>query len=153
MTPARLRWGLIFIQIGILILLVNLDVVNWNFGADLVYALPFLLILIGIEKLFTRSRFEIISYLAVVTIFLGGLWIAYDGSYGGEDTSFWHRTTYRLDSDEAVNAIKADIRLGDNNLTIRDSSDDLVYGRFSRMTSLDSTSINTPPFALFSRQP
>ena len=92
MTPSRLRWGLILIQVGILILLVNIGVFNWNFTIDLVSAIPFLLILIGIEKIFTRSRLEFISYLAVFTIFIGGLYIAYRGSYGNAEEGFLNET-------------------------------------------------------------
>lgn len=134
MTPSRLRWGLILIQIGILVLLVNIGVFNWNFTFDLVSAIPFLLILIGIEKIFTRSRFEFISYAAVVVLFFGGLYIAYRGSYGGTDQGFFNETEYTEPHDPEVKAMNADLRIDDGDLTIRDATSDMVYARFAKWT-------------------
>ena len=54
MTPARFRWGLILILIGGLIFLENLNYLNHGFWIDLLIYSPFLLIAIGIEKIFTR---------------------------------------------------------------------------------------------------
>jgi hypothetical protein len=51
MTPARFRWGMLFILLGTLLLLVNADVLSHNFWIDFIYLLPFLLIAIGLENL------------------------------------------------------------------------------------------------------
>ena len=135
MTPSRLRWGLILIQIGILILLVNIGVFNWNFTFDLTSAIPFLLILIGIEKIFTRSRLEFISYIAVIVLFFGGLYIAYRGSYGSADEGFFNETEYQEPYNPEVKTLRADLRIDDGDLTIRDATADMVYGRFSKWTT------------------
>ena len=135
MTPSRLRWGLILIQIGILVLLVNIGVFNWNFTFDLASAIPFLLILIGIEKIFTRSRFEFISYIAVIALFFGGLYIAYRGSYGSPDQGFFNETEYTEPYNPDVKAMNADLRIDDGDLTIRDATSDMVYARFAKWTT------------------
>ena len=135
MTPARLRWGLILVQIGILILLVNVEVINYNFVPDLVYAFPFFLIAVGVEKIFTRSRMEFISYLAVCTIFLGGLYIAWDGSSTDGNPSFFEKTTYREKYDPSVKTLRAVMELGRGDLTVRDATDAMVYGKFAEFTS------------------
>ncbi|MGD8605404.1 MAG: toast rack family protein [Anaerolineales bacterium] len=134
MTPSRLRWGLILIQIGLLILLVNIGVLNWNFTIDLLSAIPFFLIAVGVEKIFTRSRLQFISYLAVLFIFFGGLYVAYEGSYGSERTSYFKESTYQLNANPEVKTIKAVLKLGEGDLTIRDATDDLVYARFADFT-------------------
>lgn len=133
MTPARFRWGLMLILLGLLILLVNLGVINYNFFIDLLTFFPFFLIAVGIEKIFTRSRLQFISYLTSVLLFAGGLYIAFTGSFGGVDTSFFERSSYRQDFDPSIKAITATVRLDDNDLVIRDvSKNDLVYGRFRK---------------------
>jgi len=133
MTPARFRWGLILILMGLLILFVNLGIINYNFFLDLIAFFPFFLIAVGIEKIFTRSRVQIISYLTSVLLFAGGLYIAFTGSYGGMDTSFFERSSYRQDFDPSVKSISAKVKLDENDLVIRDvSKSDLVYGRFKK---------------------
>ena len=137
MTPARFRWGALLILIGVLILLRNINVINYNFFIDLLAFFPFFLIAVGIEKIFTRSRAEFISYLTSVFLLVGGIYIAYTGSYGGDDTSFFKAYTYShsLDEDSPVKTIQATINLDENDLTIRDaSSSDLIYGRFRKYT-------------------
>jgi len=128
MTPARLRWGLLLVQVGILILLVNMDVVSDSFVVDLAAAIPLLLIAVGIEKIFTRTRAEVVSYLAVGLIFVGGIFIAVQGSQGG---SFFHKTSYTQEFDPSVEEIRATLRLGDSDLTIRDVTDEIVRARFA----------------------
>jgi len=135
MTPARFRWGALLILFGVLILLRNIDVINYNFFIDLVSFFPFFLIAVGIEKIFTRTRAELIAYLSSVFLLVGGVYIAYSGSYGGDDTSFFSTSTYRHDIDPSVKAIHATVSLDENDLTIRDaSSSDLLYGRFKKYT-------------------
>ena len=134
MTPARLRWGLLLIQIGALVLLVNIDVINYNFVFELLWAFPFFLIAIGVEKIFTRSRLEFISYLAVAFIFFGGLYFAIQSSYGNSGGDFFESTTYRQELETGVADLKAVVRLGEGQLEIRDATDDLIYGRFASYT-------------------
>lgn len=135
MTPARFRWGLLLVFFGVLILLKNMSVINYNFFIDLLALFPFLLIAIGIEKIFTRSRLEFISYLSSVCLVAGGMYIAVTGSYGGDESSFFQTSSYQLDFDPSVRTIDATVKLGGNDLTIRDASaSDLVYGRFKKFT-------------------
>jgi hypothetical protein len=135
MTPARLRWGLILVQIGILILLLNIEAINKNFVLDLLYAFPLFLIAIGIEKIFTRSRLEFISYVTVCAMFLGGLWVAYEGSATDGNLSWWDKTTYKERYDPTVTALHAVLELGRGDLTVRDATDAIVYGKFAEFTA------------------
>lgn len=135
MTPARLRWGLILIQIGVLVLLRNTGVLNDNFWIPLLIYSPFLLIAIGIEKIFTKTRLKAISYLSVVAIFLLGFYVAFDTSLGGEETSFFSETTFQKDYRPEIKNVNATLKLDNTDLTIRDSGDDLIYGRFDEFTA------------------
>ncbi len=139
MSPARFRWGIILIQLGALILLANLDVINYNWLFEAVVFIAVLLIFIGIEKIFTKTRMQFISYLSSVGILVVGFAIAYNSSVGGSTTSFWSETTYREKFDPSVERINAVLDCDDVGLTIRDVGDDLVYGRFDEFTNKPTT--------------
>jgi hypothetical protein len=133
MSPARFRWGAILIQIGILWLLRNFKVLGSDFWDDLLLYFPVLLIAIGIEKIFTKSRFQFISYLTTVFIFVAGFLVVYAGNVG-QTGGFFSNWTYQLDPDPDVKVVKADINCENSDLTIRDSGSDLVYGEFEKYT-------------------
>ena len=134
MSPARFRWGLILVLLGVLLLLQNAGTINSNFWADLLMWFPVVLIAVGLEKIFAKSRVKLISYLTSVGLFVGGLAIALAGSYGGEDTSFFGETSYELENDSDVKLLNVLLDLDGTDLTIRDSGRDLVYGEFDRFT-------------------
>jgi len=139
MSPARFRWGSILIQLGILVLLANLDVINYNWLFEAVVFIAVLLIFVGIEKIFTKSRFQFISYLTSIGILVVGFAIAYNSSVGGSSTSFWSETTYQLEFDPGVERINAVLNCNDVGLTIRDVGEDLLYGRFDEFTNKPMT--------------
>jgi len=134
MTPARFRWGTILITVGVLLLLRNADVLNDNFWINLLIYSPVVLIAIGIEKIFTRTKVQFISYATSVLLFGSAMFIAFGSGMGGSDSSFFRRTSYSLEPEGNVELIEADLSLGETNLTVRESGKDLVYGRFDSNT-------------------
>ena len=131
MTPARFRWGMLLVLIGTLLLLVNADVLNHNFWIDFVYFIPFLLIAIGIEKIFSHTRLKMISYATTVLVVAGALYVAFEGSTYTESGSYFESSTLVYDEDVSkVDLIDAEIDLGNSSLTIRDASDELLRARF-----------------------
>ncbi|HWR82428.1 MAG TPA: hypothetical protein VN285_03935, partial [Candidatus Deferrimicrobium sp.] len=122
------------ILIGVLLLLRNAEVFNDNFWADLLLWFPVVLIAVGIEKIFAKSRAKIVSYLTSVLLFVGGLYIAFAGSRGDTTGSFFSKSTFSQNYDPSVSAVHAVVDLDDADLTIRDSGDELVYGQFDRFT-------------------
>lgn len=142
MTPARFRWGVFLVLLGLLLLLRNFDVLNDNFVVDLIILFPVVLIAVGIEKIFAKTKLRAISYLTTLALFIGGLAIAFYGSYGGEGASFFSRTTYIQETDPEVRLIRAELDLDETDLTIRDSGDDLIYGRFDRFTRKPDISVD-----------
>jgi hypothetical protein len=134
MTPARFRWGMLFILLGTLLLLVNADVLSHNFWIDFIYLFPFLLIAIGLEKIFARTRLVILSYLTTVLLVAGALYVAFEGSrddYG----SFFESTTLEYGADSSVQLIEAELNLDRTSLTIRDASDEIMNARFGELTN------------------
>ncbi len=134
MTPARFRWGVLFILIGSLVLLQKTDVVSGNFWFSLIALFPFLLIAIGVEKIFTNTKFQVISYASSVILVIGGLYVAFSESNLGVDASYWDIKNIVQEADPAVELIDATIALVDGDLTIRDATDDLLDARFRQYT-------------------
>lgn len=134
MTPARFRWGMFLILFGLLLMFWNLGYLNSNWTLQLVYWFPLLLIAIGVEKIFTRSKFQFISYVTTVALVVGGLYIAFASSSGGVNTSFFSDTTYEKEFDPSVTEVSATVDIGDGHLRIRDATDELVYGKFAQFT-------------------
>ncbi len=143
MTPARFRWGMLLVLLGVILLLQNLDAINNNFWADLVLYFPILLIAIGLEKIFTKTKAQYVAYATTVLIFAGGLWIVLSGSRGGTDDSFFSETSYSIPNEGKVNSLHAVIDLGQGNLTVRDASDQLFDGQFREFTVKPEISFTT----------
>lgn len=131
MTPARFRWGLLFILAGTLMLLAEADVINLDFVIELAYLFPFLLIAIGIEKIFAKTRFKILSYVSSVLLVVGALWVAFDSSGVYSNHNFFESGSISWElEDEDVHLIDADLRLDNSHLTVRSPSKDLFRARF-----------------------
>ncbi len=134
MTPARFRWGTLLVLLGLVLLLRNVDVINSNFWVDFLLYSPILLIAIGVEKIFTKSRLQLISYGTSIFLFLGGLYLAFAGSAGGGEQSFFSQTSFRQAADPNVKELQAVLNLGDGDLTVRDATEDLMTAQFKEFT-------------------
>lgn len=135
MTPARLRWGTLMVTVGLLLLLRNMGVFTDDIWIALLVYSPLVLIAIGIEKIFTRTRVQFISYLTSGFLFFGGIAIAIMAGSGGYEGSFFNETSHTIPFDSRVRSLTAEVRLDGTDLTIRDSGDDLVFAEFGRFTS------------------
>lgn len=134
MTPARFRWGIIFILLGLLLLLRNFNILNDDIWGMLLIWSPVVLILIGIEKIFTRSKLQFISYLTSLALFAGGFLVAVTGGLGNPQGGFFSEVVFRLEAQPEVKFIKSELHLDNTDLTIRDSGRDLVFGKFDKYT-------------------
>lgn len=134
MTPARFRWGILLVQLGILLLLRNMAVINDNFWGELLIYFPIVLIAIGIEKIFTKSRLQFISYLTSIVLFFGAFAIAFSSSMGNFEGSFFSQSTYQEDYSPEIKKLKVVLKMNNTDLTIRDSGSDLILSRFSKFS-------------------
>ncbi|UCC43430.1 MAG: hypothetical protein JSU65_09825 [Candidatus Zixiibacteriota bacterium] len=130
MTPARFRWGMLLILIGILFLLHNFGEIEIEFLVDTVVYLAFFLIAIGIEKMFTGTRLEFLSYLS--TVAFAAVMVYFAISWSGGD--YFSTTTISEEYDPSIQKMTAEVRLGSSDLTVRDATDKLIYGRFREWT-------------------
>lgn len=134
MSPARFRWGIILILLGLLIFLQNINVLDDYFWTSLAFFIPVLLIAVGVEKIFTKTRLQFISYLTSIVILVGGLAFAFSSNIGDRAGSFFSESQIQRMHDEDVKYIIAEIEVDETALTIRDSGDDIVFAKFDRFT-------------------
>ena len=135
MTPARLRWGILLVTVGLLLLLRNMSLFNDDMWIALLVYSPLVLIAIGVEKIFTRTRLQFISYMTSGFLLFGGLAIAFYAGSGGYQGSFFSETSQSIPFDSRIQSMTAEVKLDGTDLTIRDSGDDLVFAEFDRFTS------------------
>lgn len=133
MSPARFRWGILFVLIGGLLLLNNLDVLPWWVWPDILSLWPLLLIAIGVEKIFARSKLQFIAYLAPVALAVVVAWVASGGLSTGDFRLIHRGDTYRymIDMDPDVKNVKAVFDLDDTDIDLKETGARLFSSRSS----------------------
>lgn len=128
MNPSRFRWGVLFILVGVLLLMNNTGKLEWGAWEDILSLWPILLIAIGVEKIFTKSKAEIVSYLSTLALAAVVVWVAWGGASSG---SVGHDSSrYRVDMDDKVQKIVGTIEIRNHNLNLKGTDNGLVYARF-----------------------
>ena len=134
MTPARFRWGMLFILAGVLMLLANLELIRWSFLAGLVWFLPFFLIAVGLEKIFAATRLRLLSYLTTVVFVVGVLLVAVGGGHiTGAD--FFEERVFKLEEEPGIERLNVLVEANSQDIEIRRSTRSLVRARFARFTT------------------
>lgn len=131
MNPARFRWGVLFILAGALLLLNNLDRLDWWIWADIVHLWPLLLIAIGIEKIFTRTKAEAVAYLSSVALAGIVLWVA----FGGIGSSTAHGAAAQAEAGADVGALVVRIDMQNHDLRLAGSPQNLYRARYGNRYS------------------
>ncbi len=129
MTPSRFRWGMLLIFIGVIFLIANMDRDSLIYAEALIYLIPIFLVTLGIEKIFTGSRLQFISYLSTVAFVAFGLYLVYQSTGGSEIVRYDREADYRFQYDEAVDIIQATLQMDEVNLRVRTAGNDLMYAR------------------------
>jgi hypothetical protein len=131
MNPARFRWGILFILVGVILLLNNIGELEWWVWADIASLWPLILIAIGLEKIFTKSRAEIIAYLPVLALSAAVLWVAFEGFDDGDSYQTRRGSSYRysIDMESEVERIKATFNLDDIDISLKNTGHRLFRAR------------------------
>ena len=135
MTPARLRWGLLLVMVGLLALLAKAEVIDFSAWSFTVTFLPILLIAIGVEKIFTNSKYQAIAYAAPVILVLSAFVIAASDDNLSFGEGYLESKIIIEDFDSDIGFVEAVIDLGEGDLEIRDAVDELLLGRFREFSS------------------
>jgi len=135
MTPAKLRWGLLFILVGVLLILNNIGKLDWDFWYELLIWWPLLLIAIGIEKIFQNTRLSFISYLSPLMLVVVIAFVAIDSGSNKTVHGFFSSSEWSEDYDPDVKLIEAVIEHKDADLYVGRSRHNLISAQFDRFTS------------------
>jgi len=125
---------MLLVLAGLWLLGRNLGYFNDYMWEAMALFIPLALIAIGIEKIFTNSRLQFISYLTTIALVAAGLLLAFGASIESGTTTLFQDTTYYQRDDPDVDKVEAVFTIDRTNLTIRDSGEDLVWARFERFT-------------------
>ncbi|MEW5924470.1 MAG: DUF5668 domain-containing protein [Candidatus Zixiibacteriota bacterium] len=134
MTPNRFRWGLLFITAGVILLLNQMGYLDWEYWWELLLWWPVLLIAIGIEKIFNRTRLQFISYVAPLILVAGMIYVAVDVGPDTWRSSFGDRHNWNAEMDSAINKLDAVIDHGRTDLTVSRSGINLASAKFDRFS-------------------
>ncbi len=128
MNPARFRWGVLFILAGVLLLLNNVDRLDWWVWADIASLWPILLIAIGVEKIFAHTRAQAVSYLSTVAMAAVVLYVAWGGmgDYRTDRSTDW---SYSADG-KTISRLVGQIDMHKNDLTLRGNGTSIVRARY-----------------------
>jgi len=129
MNPSRFRWGVLFILVGVLLLMNNTGKLAWGAWEDILSLWPILLIAIGIEKIFTKSKAEFISYLSTLALAAIVIWVAWGGGIDGYREHGSSR--YRVEMDDDVQKIVGNIKVKNHDLNLNGTDNDLIYARYN----------------------
>jgi len=130
MTSARsIRWGITFIAVGIFWLLADNNVIAPEVFLYAVSLWPLLLVAIGIEMIFKRTKAKGFAFVSPLLIALALLLVgieAYHEERG--DTSLYH-SSFTRNINTGVATLRASIELGDYDLYARARSGNKVRGK------------------------
>lgn len=98
MRISRIRNGAILISVGLVLLLNNLDYVDWSVWFSILSLWPVLLIAIGIEKLFAKTPLSFLALLSPILLLIAILGPAYFYLTQAEEPDFL-RNTYNWEKE------------------------------------------------------
>jgi hypothetical protein len=133
---SSVRWGIIWIGIGLLFLAINLELLDTLVFPRLFSLWPILLIAIGVELMFRRTRLYFLAFLSPLLIAAAFIFAAYaQGDWGWNADEFWRRWVWQAEgkktneveipSDSTIAALELDLQLGSSEVLLRPTSDRL----------------------------
>ncbi|MCD6163018.1 MAG: hypothetical protein J7K40_11485 [candidate division Zixibacteria bacterium] len=134
---STIRWGVILLGIGLFFLAINFDYLGYSVWVELISLWPILLIAIGLEFIFSRTKYYWLGLLSPLLIAATFAFVAF--SEGGSCVDYnWptkrsHRIeefSYELSQDSTIKNLKLDIDFGLGELWISPVSDKLFLGEF-----------------------
>ena len=105
MSVSRIRNGVILLSVGIVLLLNNLNYVDWSVWVSILSLWPVLLIAIGIEKIFAKTSLSFLAYLSPILLLFAILGPAYYFYHNEKDSITYEGKTFRWEK-EMVSTVK-----------------------------------------------
>jgi len=139
MKANSLRWGVIFIGAGILWLLINFGSIDFDVWMRLFSLWPILLIAVGIEMIFKRSKLPQLAYISPLIVAAAYL-IAIFGSWSGcglnicwDDDDYSYKREVKefvVEKDSTIENLEVNIDYGLGELWIGPTDNKLFAGDF-----------------------
>ena len=134
MSVSSIRWGVIWIGIGLLFLAINLELLESLVFPRLFSLWPILLIAIGVEVMFRRTKLYFLALLSPILIAAAFIIAAYSrDEWGWNSDQFWRRWVWRAESrkisiaevpaDSTVEMLELDLNCGPSQVSLQPSSD------------------------------
>ncbi|UCC80525.1 MAG: hypothetical protein JSW64_03955 [Candidatus Zixiibacteriota bacterium] len=132
MKVSSIRWGIIWIGIGLLFLAINFGVLDSLVFPALFSLWPVILIAIGVELIFRKTRFYFLALLSPLLIAAAFIFAAvYAGGYSWSFSEFWKDWSWtyegrkhfaeQISIDADVDTIRLEINVGDSDLDLSPS--------------------------------
>lgn len=134
MRVSSIRWGIIWIGIGLLFLAINFEVLDRLVFPALFSLWPVLLIAIGVELIFRKTRFYFLALLSPLLIAAAFIFAAvYAGGYSWSISEFWKDWSWTYEGKKQfsqhipigsdIDTVFMSIDLGDSDFDIRNTGD------------------------------
>ena len=134
MRVSSIRWGIIWIGIGLFFLAINLELLDTLVFPRLFSLWPILLIAVGVELIFRRTRLYFLAFLSPLLIAAAFIFAAYaQGDWGWNADEFWRRWVWQAEgkktnevvipSDSTVSSLELDLKCGPSEVVLRPTSD------------------------------
>ncbi len=146
MSPAKLRWGLLFITVGGLLLATKSGWLSDYYWLELLEWWPVLLIAIGVEKIFLKTDYRIISYLSPIALAALMVYLAVDVGQRNSSSNYFSRLDWSEEVRPEVKLLRADINSGKYDLRVSRSVNYLAEvraDRYSRKPDIDFAADDT----------
>lgn len=130
MKVSSIRWGVILIGIGLFFLAINLELLDSLVFPRLFSLWPILLIAIGVELLFRRTRFYFLALLSPILIAGAFIFAATaNGDWKWRADEFWTRWTWsdahrkidtvEIQPDSAIQSLDVNLNCGPGRISLR----------------------------------
>lgn len=133
MKISSIRWGVIWIGVGLFFLGINLQLLDTLVFPRLFSLWPILLIAIGVELIFRRTRFYFLAFISPLIIAAAFIFAAYaQGNWGWDTDRFWGRWAWQVNnkkshdieipSDSAVASLDIELQCGIGDIMLKSTS-------------------------------
>ncbi len=130
MTSARsVRWGMFFIAMGVFWLLVENNVIAPRVFLYALSLWPLLLVAIGIEMIFKRTKLKALSYLSPALLGLALTAVAVEAYHYERGDNPMYNSSFSRNLDTGVETLRASVELGDYDLLVRARSGEKVRAK------------------------
>jgi hypothetical protein len=133
---SSVRWGIIWIGVGLFFLAINLELLDSLVFPRLFSLWPVLLIAVGVELIFRRTRLYFLAFLSPLLIAGAFIFAAYaQGDWGWNADDFWRRWVWQAENkkkdvvevpaDSSVRAVELYLQCGSSDIVLGPSSESI----------------------------